>query len=288
MIGTSCCLLCPWQHDTSTWMFTFRPTMNKALKCDSRGWRISQCVLYGVCVCVWMCVYGVDREAQTYLQTALLLLWLCMNDKWLTYYNISMHLLNTAFGIFLLTNFLIDHGDLFLTKLKKTTALHQPTLLFCYLHDIWNLPNINWMITYFNRYEATTKQRSFWRPTTSIACMSDTFYIIVILVNISYSSWFLSINRITTVRLIYLDFLWVCEMWFRGVVNIPSPSLNQLLRRWETGGWWDWGKGSFRHWRRTQDQERTEPANTIHVSIYTGTAFVQTLPSHHTCTHRER
>lgn len=49
-----------------------------------------------------------------------------------------------------------------------------------------------------------------------------------------------------------------------GLVNIPSPSLNQLLRRWETGGWWDWGRGSFQRWRRTQDQERTEPADTSH------------------------
>lgn len=70
--------------------------------------------------------------------------------------------------------------------------------------------------------------------------------------------------------------VWDCAL----EVNIPSLSLNQLLRRWETGGWWDWGRGSFRHWRRTRDQERTEPANTIHVCIYTGAAFVQT----HICT----
>lgn len=70
-----------------------------------------------------------------------------------------------------------------------------------------------------------------------------------------------------------------------GVVYIPSPSLNQLLRRWETRGWWDWGKGSFRHWRRTRGQERTEPANTIHVCIYTGTTFVHLTPKTNTCTH---
>lgn len=59
IMGTSCCLFCPWQHDTSSWMFTFRPTMNRALNCDSSGCRISQCL------CVWcVCVYAGEREAQ--------------------------------------------------------------------------------------------------------------------------------------------------------------------------------------------------------------------------------
>lgn len=71
----------------------------------------------------------------------------------------------------------------------------------------------------------------------------------------------------------YLGLITVCE---RLCINIPSPSLNLLRRMWETGGWWDWGRGSFQHWRPSQDQERTEPANTTHVCIYTVVVLVQT------------
>lgn len=74
----------------------------------------------------------------------------------------------------------------------------------------------------------------------------------------------------------------------RLCINVPSPSLNQLRRRWETGGWWDWGRGSFPHWRRTRDQERTEPANITHVCIYTGAAHTNHSHTHtHTNTGKE-
>lgn len=55
-------LFCSRQPETSSWMFTFRLKIYRALKCDSNGWRISEC-LCGWCVCscvysTWATVYG--------------------------------------------------------------------------------------------------------------------------------------------------------------------------------------------------------------------------------------
>lgn len=72
------------------------------------------------------------------------------------------------------------------------------------------------------------------------------------------------------------------------MANIPSPSLTRLLSRRERGGWRDWGKGSFQHWRRTRDQERTEPANTSHLCLYTGVASVRTNTQTLACTRGSR
>ena len=77
--------------------------------------------------------------------------------------------------------------------------------------------------------------------------------------------------------LLNLDCVELCRrVWggvgARGRVNVPSPSPGQPQRRWETGGWWDWGRGNFPHWRCILDQGRTEPAHRTQrpVRIYTG------------------